>query len=213
MEPSEPENNKSLDVAEQRTGFVIIPFNYDQLPESQQRKMIVPICIASVDRHGNPIAPIWFEKGVAPVQEQLRRIAQSMLGDIRRVSELAEITTHRLWERHGQDAGRRPSRRVVKRAMWVARDLAAGANWWQIDRTVSLALDSLEGDLNGSNGCEELYQQHCCSILWNGGSSKTGARRSGMFSRCYGKATPGTKSRNALVTQARRHSRNGSGDG
>ena len=159
MWPSEPENNKSLDVAEQRTGFVIIPFNYDQLPESQQRKMIVPICIAAVDRHGNPIAPIWFEKGVAPVQEQLRRIAQSMLGDIRRVSELAETTIHRLWERHGQDAGRRPSRRVLKRAMWVARDLAAGANWWQIERTVSLALDSLEGDLNGPNGCEEMYQQ------------------------------------------------------
>ena len=43
--------------------------------------------------------------------------------------------------------------------MWVARDLAAGANWWQIERTVSLALDSLEGDLNGPNGCEEMYQR------------------------------------------------------
>src|ERR1700678_4553467 len=100
MWPSEPENKKSFDVAEQRTGFVIIPFDYDQLPESQQRKMIVPICIASMDRHGNPIAPIWFEKGVAPVQEQLRRIARIRLGEVRRVSELAEITIHRLWECH-----------------------------------------------------------------------------------------------------------------
>ena len=41
-------------------GVVIIPFDYEQLPEAQ-RKAIVPICIASVDRHGNPIAAVWFE--------------------------------------------------------------------------------------------------------------------------------------------------------
>lgn len=160
MNPSAPENKKSFDVVEQRTGFVIIPFNYDQLPESQQRRMIVPICIASMDRHGSPIDPIWFERGVAPVQEQLRRLAQIRLGDIRRVSELAEITIHKLWARHGHDAGNWPWRRVLKRAVWVARDLASGANWWQVDHTVPLALDSLEGDLNGPNGCEEIYQQH-----------------------------------------------------
>src|ERR1700684_2903302 len=87
-----------------RMKFVIIPFNYDQLPESQRSKMIVPICIASVDRHGNPIAPIWFEKGVAPVQEQLRNIARIRLGDVRRVSELAEITIQSLWECDGDEA-------------------------------------------------------------------------------------------------------------
>jgi hypothetical protein len=32
-------------------GIIIIPFDYEQLPESQQRA-IVPICIASADRHG-----------------------------------------------------------------------------------------------------------------------------------------------------------------
>lgn len=52
-------------------GFVIIPFDYEQLPDAQQ-KWIVPIRIPSVDRYGNPIARIWFEQGVAPVQEQLR---------------------------------------------------------------------------------------------------------------------------------------------
>ena len=159
MEASGRENRNFLAVSEKRMKFIIIPFNYDQLPESQRRKMIVPICIASVDRHGNPIAPIWFEKGVAPVQEQLRSIARIRLGDVRRVSELAEITIHRLWECHGEDAGRWPWRRVLKRAMWVARDLAAGINWWQIDHTVPLALDSLEGDLNGPRGCEEIYHQ------------------------------------------------------
>ena len=71
-------------------GVVIIPFDYEQLPESQ-RKSIVPICIASVDRHGNPIARVWFDEGVAPVQEQLRNIARYKLGDVRLVSELTEI--------------------------------------------------------------------------------------------------------------------------
>ena len=144
-------------------GVVIIPFDYDQLPESQ-RKAIVPICIASVDRHGNQIAPIWFEKGVAPIQDQLRNIARMRLGDVQRVSELAEITVHKLWERHGEDAGMLPWRRVLVRAIWEARDLAAGDSRWHINHTVPLALDSLDGDLyrNGPadpTRYDEIYQQ------------------------------------------------------
>jgi hypothetical protein len=127
---------------------VIIPFDYDQLPESQ-RHTVVPICIASVDCHGNPIAPIWFEKGVVPVQDQLRNIARFTLGDVQRVSELAEITVHKLWQRHGEDAGVWPWRRVLVRAAWEARDLAAGNSRWHISHTVSLAVDTLEGDLSG----------------------------------------------------------------
>jgi hypothetical protein len=144
-------------------GVVIIPFDYEQLPESE-RKTIVPICISSVDRHGNPIAAVWFEKGVVPVQEQLRGLARIRLGDVQRVSELAEITVHKLWERHGENAGIWPSRRVLVRAMWEARDLAAGNSPWRIKHTVSLAMDSLERDLY-NNGIadpkryEEIYHQ------------------------------------------------------
>jgi hypothetical protein len=130
-------------------GIVIIPFDYEQLPESQ-RKSIVPICIASVDRHGNPIARIWFEQGVDPVQDQLRNIARYKLGDVRLVSELAEITVHKLWERHGEDAGVWPWRRVLVRATWEARDMAAGVSHWLIRHTVPLALGSLEHDLYGN---------------------------------------------------------------
>lgn len=50
-------------------GVVIIPFDYEQLPDAQ-RKTIVPICIASVNRYGNLLAPIWFEQGVVRVQDQ-----------------------------------------------------------------------------------------------------------------------------------------------
>jgi len=144
-------------------GFVIIPFDYEQLPDAQQ-KAVVPICIPSVDRQGNPIARIWFEEGVAPVQDQLRGLARHKLGDVRRVSELAEIVVHKLWERHGEDAGACPSRRVLARAVWEARDLAAGGSQWRITHTVPLALGSLEQDLYG-NGLpdpthyEEVYER------------------------------------------------------
>jgi len=144
-------------------GVVIIPFDYEQLPESEQRT-IVPICIASLDRHGNPIARVWFEQGVVPVQNQLRNIARYKLGDVRLVSELAEITVHKLWERHGEDAGICPSRRVWVRAIWEARDLAAGNSQWFIKHTVPLALNSLEQDLYGNGltdptAYDEVYER------------------------------------------------------
>jgi DNA-directed RNA polymerase specialized sigma24 family protein len=144
-------------------GVVIIPFDYEQLPESQQ-KSIVPICIASVDRHGNQIARVWFEEGVAPVQDQLRNIARYKLGDVRLVSELAEITVHKLWERHGEDAGIWPWRRVLVRATWEARDMAAGDSQWLIRHTVPLALGLLEHDLYGNGlpdptNYDEVYER------------------------------------------------------
>ena len=144
-------------------GVVIVPFDYEQLPESQ-RKLIDPICIASVDRHGNPIARIWFEQGVDPVQEQLRNIARYKLGDVRLVSELVEITVHKLWERHGEDAGNSPWRRVLARAIWEARDMAAGDSQWLIRHTVPLAIGSLEQDLYGNGlpdptNYDEVYER------------------------------------------------------
>jgi len=111
---------------------------------------ICPICIALADRHGNPIAPIWFEQGVAPVQNELRDLAHYRLRDVHRVSELAEITVHKLWEMHGEDAGACPWRRVWVRAIWEARDMAAGESRWFLRRTVPLALDSLDQNLYGS---------------------------------------------------------------
>ena len=105
MDPSEQENQNASDSTDKGVGFVIIPFDYDQLSDDQ-KKSIVPICIASRDRHGNPIARIWFEQGVAPVQDHLRTMARLNLGDIHRVSELAERTVHKLWERHGEDVWR-----------------------------------------------------------------------------------------------------------
>jgi hypothetical protein len=146
-------------------GLVIIPFNYEQLPDAEQ-KAIIPICIASVDRHGNVISRIWFEQGVAPVQDHLRTIARLNLGDVRRVSELAEATVHKLWERHGEDAGVTPWNRVLTRALWEARDMAVGGSQWRMNHTVPLALGSLErdiyedNDIIDANSYEEIYERN-----------------------------------------------------
>ena len=43
-------------------GVVIIPSDYEQLPEDR-RRTTVPIYIESRDRHGNPIDRAWFEPG------------------------------------------------------------------------------------------------------------------------------------------------------
>jgi hypothetical protein len=144
-------------------GVVIIPFDYDKLSDAQ-RASIVPICIASADRHGNPIARVWFEHGVAPVQDQLRGIARYKLGDVHRVSELAEVTVHRLWEQHGADAGFLPWRRVLTRAVWEAREMAMGGSKWRMKHTVPLALNSLDQDYFGTsmrdpNSYEEIYER------------------------------------------------------
>jgi hypothetical protein len=144
-------------------GVVIIPFDYEELPEPQQRS-IVPICIASVDRQGYPIARIWFEDGIVPIQDQLRSLARNRLGDVRRVSELTELVVHKLWARHGEDAGIWPWRRVWARAIWEARDMAAGDSQWRIRHTIPLALASLEHDLyrNGlpdPTRYDEIYER------------------------------------------------------
>jgi len=136
-------------VAARGKGVIIIPFDYEELPEAK-RMMIVPIRIASADRYGNPIAPIWFEQGVVPVQNELRDLAHYKLRDVHRVSELAEITVHRLWDMHGEDAGAFPWRPVWVRAIWEARDMAAGESRRLILQTIPLALGSLERDLHGN---------------------------------------------------------------
>jgi hypothetical protein len=123
--------------------FVIIPFNYFQLPEKDQMA-IIPICIATTDRHGNVICQAWFERGVAPIQDQLRAIARYRLGDVYRVSELAEATIHKLWEHHGDNIGFLPWHRVLTRATWEARHMAVGGSQWRSLHFLPLALGSLD---------------------------------------------------------------------
>ncbi len=122
---------------------VVIPQNYGDLP-NDQRKQIIPICIAAYDKFGRQIAPEWFDNGVAPVRRELVGMAQHALGDPWRVSELAEATVHRLWARHGSSVGRYPARRVLVKAKWIAQELKSG-DWRSMKYPkLYLALDALD---------------------------------------------------------------------
>ncbi len=86
-------------------GVVIIPFGYEDLPEDR-RKMVVPICIEAEDRDGNVIDPVWFEQGVAPISRELTALAQTVLGDKRMVSDIAQPSVHK----SGTGIGTTPAR-------------------------------------------------------------------------------------------------------
>lgn len=107
------------------TSLIVIPQNYEDLPDAQ-REQIIPICIAARDRKGQLIEPRWFFEGVEPVRKHLVNLAQYALGDAWCVSELAEATVHRLWSRYGASLGRCPWRRVLKKAIWMAEELKIG---------------------------------------------------------------------------------------
>lgn len=142
---------------------VVIPQDYEDLSYTL-RKQIIPICIAAFDQYDQPIAPEWFSRGVAPVREQLVQIADYALGDPWCVSELAEATVHKLWERYGSAVGRYPARRVLKRAMFLAVVLRAG-DWRKgkfPNRYVALdALDQNVRDLTLADPTEydELFEK------------------------------------------------------
>jgi len=124
-------------------GVVIIPSDYEQLPEAR-RRTTVPIYIQSRDRYGNAIDRAWFDRGVAPIYRELIELAGSTLGDRRMVSDIAEPSVHKLWYRHGSDVGEKPHGRVWRQALWEARDLAAGGWRERKGRVVSRTLEEMD---------------------------------------------------------------------
>lgn len=103
-------------------GFFLVPSDYSQETHSS----VVPICIADTDSQGNPIHPDWVERGVVPVADPLRNIAQRFLRDPWRVSEITERAVHWLSRKHHGGLADEPSRRVLKHARWYAADLRVG---------------------------------------------------------------------------------------
>jgi hypothetical protein len=123
--------------------FVVIPQDYDDLPEALRRQT-VPICIAAYDRDGQAINPDWFSLGVAPVRQQLVNIARFTLGDPWCASELTEESVHRLWARYGNALGSAPARRVLKKALSLGVELNVG-DWKRRKYSkLYLALDALD---------------------------------------------------------------------
>ena len=119
---------------------IIVPFDYKE----ESHFSVVPICIGDVDSDGNPIYREWVERGVVPVAEQLRKIAQRVLNDVWRVSELTERSVHSLSRKHGADLGVDPSLRVLKRAHWYAEDLRVGGRRVRRKTEVELLTTKLE---------------------------------------------------------------------
>jgi len=119
---------------------IIVPFDYKE----ESKFSVIPICIGDIDSDGNPIHREWVEHGVVPVADPLRKIAQRLLNDVWRVSELTERTVHSLSRRHGANLGDDPSLRVLKQAHWYAEDLRVGGRRARRKTEVELFSESLE---------------------------------------------------------------------
>jgi hypothetical protein len=147
-------------------GVVLIPHNYEELPYAE-RQQIIPICISAFDRNGRPIPSEWFSEGVAPVRELLVNIARHVLGDPWCVSELAEATVHRLWEKHRTVVRPYPARLVLKKAMWISEEMKSGG-WRQMrNHSFCLALGTLDEKIRDQtlvdpNDYAELFE---CQIM------------------------------------------------
>ena len=103
-------------------GFFVVPFDYNEETHSS----IVPICIADTDSEGNPVNRDWIEHGVVPVADPLRNVAQRLLNDRWRVSEITEHAVHTLSRKHHGSLADEPSRRVLNYVRWFAADLRVG---------------------------------------------------------------------------------------
>ena len=101
---------------------IIVPLDYNEESSSS----IVPICIKDADPDGNPIHRGWVEHGVVPVADPLRKIADHVLNDVWRVSEITERAVHALSRKYRGNLGNEPSRRVLSHARWFAADLQVG---------------------------------------------------------------------------------------
>lgn len=101
------------------------PENYEELPESE-RLTCVPISVCDTAADGMPVPREWFEDGVKPAADVLRRLAAHHLGDRWRASELAETVVLKLARSHGSDTGRSAKAVVIAAAKWEAKTLAAG---------------------------------------------------------------------------------------
>src|SRR5262245_23897728 len=103
-------------------GIIVIPSDYNEILDGT----VVPICIEETDSEGLPISREWIDRGVVPVADQLTRLAERVLRDNWRVSEITELAVHPLWRTHRGNLGEKPSLRVLRRAHHYAEDLRAG---------------------------------------------------------------------------------------
>jgi hypothetical protein len=86
-----------------------VPLDYNEAAD----RLTVPICVSDVDNRGNPVHFEWIERGVAPVAEKLVGLAERLLHDKWRASEITEPIVHQLSHDFGPNLGVEPSARVL----------------------------------------------------------------------------------------------------
>src|ERR1051325_10699887 len=101
---------------------ITIPFDYNE----RTHPTIVPICIADTDAEGNAVHRGWIDLGVEPVVDRFFKIAERLLADKFRASEIAEYAVHSLSRTHGDNIGDRPTVKVLNSARLYAVDQRAG---------------------------------------------------------------------------------------
>ena len=121
-------------------GVITVPFDYTELTHPR----IIPICIADIDVRGAPVCRGWIEHGVVPVVDPLLKIAERLLADKYRASEIAEYAVHSLSRTHGNEIGDRPTVKVLNRARLYAVDLRAGGRRSRRKLDVELFVQTLE---------------------------------------------------------------------
>jgi hypothetical protein len=107
------------------------------IPEDHADLDVVPICISDTDSKGRRVSHAWLQ-AVPPVADPLRRLARTVLGDVWRVSELAQESVHQLSARHGDKLGPAPSRAIYVDASFRASDMAAGGRRARVGLDVEL---------------------------------------------------------------------------
>jgi hypothetical protein len=120
--------------------LITVPFDYDE----KLHPDIVPICICDTDRKGNPVHSDWIEFGVAPIADRLRGLSSRLLGDVFRVSEIAESVVHAVSRKRGADLGTNPDLLVYKSAEWCALDLKSGGRRLRTGHDVELFVETIE---------------------------------------------------------------------
>ena len=102
--------------------LITVPFDYSETTHPG----VVPISIRDTDVRGDPIHREWIDYGVVPVTKNLLRIAERLLHDKFRASEITEYAVHSLSRTHGNQIGDRTGIKVLNRARLHAVDLRAG---------------------------------------------------------------------------------------
>jgi DNA-directed RNA polymerase specialized sigma24 family protein len=128
---------------------ITIPFDYDPQRDGES---VIPIYLNDTDENGETIFFGWIEV-VVRIQDKLRALSRAILGDVWRVSELTDLTVHRLWRKYRDNLGRDPGFRVYVTARRIAHSLEdPGA---RVHLALNISLDALEeyrkyavGDVN-----------------------------------------------------------------